>query len=158
MSGILSNVTRLSQRADIERFIKLTRIEIHVPSYAECATCGFDAITASGLDPSCGTCNGRGRIAVDQRGTIRGRVSWIDLQKYNMYQGMPTGEIGDCSMQIDLRHRALMDQVERTEGAYLVIDGKTVKPFAVVPNRVEAPTSLDVRCKITHRFATTEGE
>ncbi|HQP38820.1 MAG TPA: hypothetical protein PLI95_26735, partial [Polyangiaceae bacterium] len=46
---------------------------------------------------------------------LYGRVSWIDMQKYNVYQGLPTGEVGDCSIQTKLEHTPIVEAVQRTD-------------------------------------------
>ena len=151
MRGLLGSAVRATQKIQVERLAATARIEAHVPAYTNCTAlgCGFDDFTASGKNPSCAICRGTGRVATERIGILYGRGAWIDATKFKFYEGMPTGEVGDVSVQCKLLYRNLIEQVYRVDGATLLIDGKHVKPIAIIPNRVEAPTSLDVRCVLT---------
>lgn len=151
MAGVLSTLNRIFERAEIKRLASTTILEAHVPVYTECPTCGYDPDTSSGLDLSCPTCHGYGRTASDTVAILHCRVSWIDMAKFNTWQGVPSGEMGDCSIQTSIEHEALMNTVQRVEGAHLLLDGRALKPVSITRNRIEGLTSLDVRCVVTRK-------
>lgn len=142
----------LGIRQTVERIAATSQIELRIPRYEECSApgCGYDDVLGSAKDQNCLICEGRGRIRNEAVAAIMGRVAWLDHRQQGVYMSMPTGETADVEVQIGLQYEGLFYQVLKTEGAYVLIDGKRLTIKSITPNRVEGKTSLDVRLAMTN--------
>jgi len=72
---------------------------------------------------------------------------WID-EAAPVWGTVASGDIGDVWLSVSTSFKEMFETVEETNGAYILVDGETVKPKSVAYNEVEGRTSVDVRCKI----------
>lgn len=150
--GLLWGLDHNMIRGQVEALFS-DHVEAYIPSTTTCPTCGYSDFTRSGLDPTCPTCDGTGKVITWRTASLTCRAVWIDAAKLHPHQGLVAGEIGDVQIQGKLRDRHIYLLVKDTELAYLVYDGKRVRPESVTVNGVEGATSLDVRC-----FLVAEGQ
>lgn len=122
------------------------RVSIHVPSRSNCPDCGFDEFTQSGLDVACTTCEGTGKVTTWYVSHSSARVMWIDPAA-PVWGAMASGPVGDVWLSVLLEYKDMYDRA-KTDGAYILVSGQTVKPISIADNIVEGKSSLDVRCQI----------
>ena len=139
-------ITPLHQRRDVEDTYN-KQVVIFIPSQTDCPVCGWDEFTQSGKDVACTTCNGTGKVTNWRKSRVSARVMWIDTAAPR-WGVVATGEIGDVWLSVMPVFKEMFETVEETDGAYILVDGKTVKPQSVAYNEVEGRTSVDVRCKL----------
>lgn len=125
------------------------QITLYLPTSVEdCPVCGWDDFARSGFNPGCPTCHGIGKVFEWATATVSCRAVWVDPAKLHIHQGIVAGDIGDAQIQARLRDEYLFKMVLVTEWAYIAFDGKRLKPKSIALNKVEQPTSLDVRCYV----------
>ena len=141
-------ISNLGIRKDIEGLMPHT-VSLHWPSKTDCPDCGFDEFTQSGEDVACTTCNGTGKVTTWYPSHAKCRIKWIDLAQ-PMWGQMASGPVGDVWLQMPYRFKSLAEKIKDTDGAYITVDSKTVKPISVDVNRVEGITTTDVRCEVVN--------
>lgn len=146
MIGMQPASSQIQVRLEIER-LRTGQVTAHIPSRSDCPDCGYDPFTDAGLDISCATCGGTGKVTTWQVSHVGVRVMWPE-QVSPIWGTMATGPIGDVWLQTAYRFKALMEKVKDTDGAYILVDDETVKPISFRPNRVQGISSLDVRCEV----------
>ena len=123
------------------------QVVIYIPSRTDCPVCGWDEFTQSGKDVACTTCSGTGKVTSWYKSRVSARVMWID-EAAPVWGTVASGDIGDVWLSVSTSFKEMFETVEETSGAYILVDGETVKPKSVAYNEVEGRTSVDVRCKI----------
>lgn len=143
------SISQLHVRKEVGDFQRRRsqRVVIYIPSRSDCPTCGWDEFAQSGKDVACPTCDGTGKVTTWYKSHSSARVMWID-EAAPVWGTVASGDIGDVWLSVSLSYESLYQRVEDTDGAYILVDGETVKPISITPNRVEGKSSLDVRCKI----------
>lgn len=146
-----SSISQIHVRREVQDFQRqrTQRVIIYVPSKTNCPDCGWDEFTQSGKDVACTTCNGTGKVTTWYKSHSSARVMWIDPAA-PVWGAMASGPVGDVWLSVPLEYESLYDKVKDTDDAYILVDGKTVKPISIDPNRVEGKSSLDVRCEVTN--------
>ena len=139
-------VGTLHLRRDVEDTFN-RQVVIYIPSQTDCPVCGWDEFTQSGKDVACTTCSGTGKITSWYKSRVSARVMWID-EAAPVWGTVASGDIGDVWLSVSTSFKEMFETVEETNGAYILVDGETVKPKSVAYNEVEGRTSVDVRCKI----------
>lgn len=139
-------ISRIHVRRDVES-LQTQQVVIYIPSQTDCPVCGWDEFARSGLDVSCSTCEGTGKVTSWRNSRASARVMWIDPAA-PVWGVVASGDVGDVWLSVSTSFKNMFDTVEETEGAYILVDGETVKPISVTYNRVQGTTSVDVRCKI----------
>lgn len=144
------SISHIYVRREVQDFQRQRsqRVSIHIPSRTNCPDCGFDEFTQSGKDVACTTCNGTGKVTTWYVSHSSARVMWIDPAA-PVWGTMASGPVGDVWLSVPLEYEDMYDKVKDTDGAYILIDGRTVKPVSIDANVVEGKSSLDVRCEIT---------
>lgn len=119
------------------RLLGTPRVYAYLPTEAECTYpgCGWDAFSQSGKLTGCPQCQGRGKLFHWEVSTLRARVVWGNAN-LNYMQPAPGTEIGDVYLGITLADGELMDALIATQRAYLMVDGKRVRPNNTAPNIV----------------------
>jgi hypothetical protein len=150
---VFSPFQNLTIRQTIVGIAKSSPIELRIPTFLDCTGdgCGLDEYSGQAKNPDCAVCQGRGTTRVDARCLIMARVAWFDHGQQGIFMSMPTGETADVQIQTDLRYQPLFELVHRTEGAYIIVDGKTMTVKSITRNRIEGLTSLDVRLGMTNQ-------
>ena len=138
----------LGVRKDVEGLMFNT-VSLHYPSRTNCLDCGFDEFTQSGEDVACTTCNGTGKVTTWYVSHAKCRIKWIDPAQ-PMWGTMASGPVGDVWLQMPYRFKSLAEKIKDTDGAYITVDDKTVKPISVDVNRVEGKTTVDARCEVVN--------
>ena len=139
-------IGQIHTRRDVEStFTK--QVAVCIPSQTDCPVCGWDEFTQSGKDVACTTCNGTGKVTNWRKSRVSARVMWVD-EAAPRFGIVTSGDIGDVWLSVATVFKDLLETVEETDGAYILVDGKTVKPTSVTYAQVEGDTSVDVRCKI----------
>lgn len=125
-------------------------ITVMIPTVSECTAtgCGYNELTQSALNPSCTVCDGRGQIFTWHSGSVIVRSTWGDPARINVRNGIASGEVGDAQIQAHFRDMPLFERVMKTDHAYVLIDGKRLKPYSITFNSVESYTTVDVRCNL----------
>lgn len=136
-------------RREVQDFMRQRsqRVSIHIPSRTNCDVCGFDEFTQSATDVACTTCQGTGKITTWYVSHSSARVMWIDPAA-PVWGTMSSGPVGDVWLSVPYEYESMYDKVKDTDGAYILVDGKTAKPISIDPNIVEGVSSLDVRCQL----------
>ena len=144
-----SSISQIHVRREVQDFMRQRsqRVIILIPSKTDCPDCGFDEFTQSGKDVACTTCNGTGKVTTWYSSHSSARVMWIDPAA-PVWGRMASGPVGDVWLSVPLEYESLYDKVKDTDDAYILVDGKTVKPISIDANRVEGKSSLDVRCEV----------
>lgn len=142
----------LAMRQTVQGIASTSQIELRIPQYEECSApgCGYDSVLGSAKDQNCLICEGRGRVRNEAVAVLMVRVAWLDHRQQGVYMSMPTGETADVEIQVGLQYEDLFYRVLKTEGAYVLVDGKRLTIKSITPNRVEGKTSLDVRLAMTN--------
>lgn len=115
------------------------RVLCYLPTETECpnTSCGWDSFSQSGKLLGCPVCGGRGKVSTWDTHTLRARVVWggADLR---YFQPAPGVEIGDVYLTVVRGDDDLVNQVIANQRAYMIVDGKTVRPSntspSVIPN------------------------
>lgn len=109
---------------------KPNRIVVMVPTKTECTAtgCGLDRQTLSAKRADCLVCGGAGYTIVWVANSVVGRLQWANVVTLN-YQFPSSGiEMGDCVITVDNANYTVLQQVFEDEDAYIIADGKTVRP------------------------------
>jgi hypothetical protein len=141
-----TGMTKVANHAELASLLPHT-VWVFLPSESGCPTCGYDEFTRGAKDIACTICGGRGKITTWRRSALKARINWIDAAK-PVYGLLTTGEVGDVWLTLPLRDRPAMEAVQRSRRAYLLVDNRHVRPFAINSNSVIGQTTLDVRCNI----------
>jgi hypothetical protein len=153
--GLLTRFQRGFVRDDVAH--KLTsKIVCYVPATTDCTAvgCGFDNFTYSAKNPACTVCSGKGKITTWSTARLTVRISWVDPARLTFVRGVPTGEVGDVILQAPYHDRDLFETILELDNAYVLVDDKHVKPISVTVDRVEAPTTILVPCKLVNESDT----
>jgi hypothetical protein len=149
--GLLTKYQRGVTQDDVRSKFS-QRCVCYLPATTLCTAsgCGFDNFTYSGKNPACTVCNGTGKVTTWNTARVTVRVAWVDPARITFVRGVPTGEIGDVVLQAYNHDADLFETVQDTDGAYVLVDGKHVKPFAITVQRVESLTSIMVACNVVN--------
>lgn len=146
-----SSISQIHVRREVQQFQRqrTQRVSLHIPSKTNCTEpgCGWDEFTQSGKDVACLACNGTGKVTTWYVSHSSARVMWIDPAA-PVWGTMASGPVGDVWLSVPLEYESMFDTVKDTGGAYILLDGRTVKPIKSDPNRVEGKSSQDVRCEV----------
>lgn len=148
---IQPSISHTHVRREVQNFMRqrTQRVSIHIPSKTDCPDCGFDEFTQSGKDVACTTCKGAGKVTTWHKSHSSARVMWIDPAAPR-WGTMASGPVGDAWLSVPLEYESLYNKVKDTDDAYILVDGKKVKPISIDANRVEGKSSLDVRCEVVN--------
>lgn len=125
-------------------------ISLHIPVRTTCTYCGGPQSYFGGaFDPSCPNCD-QGYTIQWQISYVIGRVMWIDpaTPRWTRDGIVMTGEVGDVDIQVPMQYYSLLDAARLSMDSYIMVDGKRLKIKSVTQNRIERPTSIDVRCYV----------
>lgn len=130
--------------------IRFTNITAVVPVLTNCSAvgCGYDSLTGSAINPICATCNGTGKTKHLDYAYFKARINWNNHADFKLFNGQTSGEIADVLLQISALDLGLLEKVKRSDMAYLLFDGKKIRPSAITINRVHGMTSYIVDCNI----------
>ena len=145
---MIYSVGRRQLQRQIESLNRNDRIYLWIPSYEDCAECGFDKKSRAATDISCSVCGGTGRVATFATARLSCRVSWTDVGRPRFGGSVTTEELGDATVETRIVHKELLEDVRDVEDAYLEIDGRQLRVMSVDINRVEGRTSVVARCEI----------
>jgi len=110
-----------------------SRVAVQMPTETNCpaADCGWDDFQQSAKKADCLTCGGVGKLITWQTYYLRARVSWTALMQLTFLAPTPGVEQGDVLLTIAQQDLYLVELVQKTARAYLIVDAKTVRPVSV---------------------------
>lgn len=110
-----------------------SRVVAKYPTKTNCpaADCGWDEFTHSSKKADCTVCKGVGKLITWQTYYIRARVSWTAMLQFSFMVPTPGVELGDVILTIDQMNKGLLDTVYGDPEAYLIVDGKNVRPKTI---------------------------
>lgn len=124
-------------------------VEAHLPSKVPCPYCGGPNYLGGGHDPTCVHCVD-GYVVQWVISYAIARVMWVvpGATRWTRDGVFMTGEVGDLSLQVPMKYRHIFEKARMDPHAYLIVDGKRVRVTSVTQNRLDGPTTLEVKCHL----------
>ncbi len=132
------------------------RVAARYPTETDCTAtgCGFDDFTGSARKLDCLVCEGTGKITTWQTWQFRARVNWPGMTQFSFFAPTPGVELGDVVLTIAANDKDLMEKVQSTERAYLIVDGKNVRPSQI--QKLDVPQIGEEYQVVCHLYITTD--
>lgn len=140
------------RRTMLENTQPFRRVWLVLATETSCTSCGFDEMSNSGLDPTCATCEGLGKVVTFTKLEVRARIKVFDFVQLQGAGAAPPGvELGDMALYVPVTSQSNFDTLMSEERSYAKIEGDSnaYRPFSVSADGVGGVDEIRVVLKKT---------